>query len=209
MKYSVSFAVGVSVTLLGFGYYYGELNAMFLATALGLLGVAIAAALVYRFLWEHIILTVLTWLCGAGALFFGMVRLSDHREIIAISWLPLLFLLMMTFYSLTYPTLKQNGTSGIKTHYTLTYNEVWTSTHIFFAVINTAFLPPMLFAALHGGYIFKVAFSAVLLLVPMLTAAYYSHIIGKRYEKQAEKDILEERKREIEKGWRGPNLKEQ
>lgn len=208
MKYSVSFAVGVSLTLLGFGYYCGELNAMLFATAIGLSVVAIAAALVYRFLWEHIALTVLTWLCGAGVLFFGMARLSDHREIIAISWVPLLFLLLMTFYSLTYPTLKQNETRGIKTHYTLTYNEVWTRTHIFFAVINTAFLPPTLFAALHGGYFFKCAFSSAMLLAPMLIAAYYSCIIGKRYEKQRENDILEERKREIEKGWRGPNLKE-
>ena len=206
MKYSVSFAVGVSLTLLGFGYYCGELGTALIAASVGLAVVAVVMALIYCFLWEHVALTVLTWLCGAGVMFFGIERLSEYRQIEAISWLPLLFLFMMMFYSLTYPTLKQNGMTGIKTHYTLAYNEVWTMTHIFFATINTAFLPPTLFAALHGGYVFKVAFSVAMTLTPMLIAAYYSHVMGKKYEKQAEKDILDERKREIEKGWRGPNL---
>ena len=208
VKYAVSFSIGVSLTLLFFGYFCQALDAPLIAAAVALTVAAIAIALIYRFLWKNNVLTVFTWLCGAGVMFFGMIRLSEHREIIAISWVPLLFLLMMTFHSLTYPKIEQNETSGIKTHYTLTYKEVWTRTHVFYAVINTAFLPPMLFTAFHGGYFFKVAFSVAVMLIPMFIALYYSHIIGKRYEKKAEREILEERKREIEMGWRGPNLKE-
>lgn len=207
IKYAVSFSIGVSLTLLGFGYYYGELKVAFIVLIVALSIVALAAALIYRFLWEHDALTVVTWLCGAGVMFFGIICLSEHREIIALSLMSLLYLGMMTFYSLTYPNLQQNGTTGIKTHYALEYKEVWERTHIFYSVINTAFLPMILFTALHGGYIFKMLFSQVVLLTPMLIAAYYSHIVGKRYEKEAEREVLEERKREIENGWRGPNLK--
>lgn len=208
MKYSVSFAIGVSLTLLGFGYYCGTLDTALIAASVGLSVIAVAAALIYSFLWEHIAFTVLTWLCGVGVMFFGIERLSEYNQIEAVSLMPFLLLLIMVFHSLTYPTLGQNETSGIRTHYTLTYKEVWARTHIFYAVINTASLPPTLFAVLHGGYVFKVALSIATLMAPLFIAAYYSHIIGVKYEKQAEKDILEERKREIEKGWRGPNLKE-
>lgn len=208
MKYSVSFAVGVSLTIAGFGYYLGSLSAELVAVAIGLISVAVAAALIYRFLWKHPSLTAFVWICGAVAMLFGISRLSEHQQIMAISWVPLLFILMMAFHSLTYPTLEQNEMSGIKTYYALEFKEVWKRTHVFYAVINTAFLPPTLFAALHGGYIFKVAFSSAMLLAPMFIAAYYSHIIGKRYAKNAEKEAIQERKREIENGWRGPNLKE-
>lgn len=119
------------------------------------------------------------------------------------------YFVILLVFAIKSRTVEQNGTFGVRTFFTMEYEEIWNKTHKFYSIIISGFMPP-LFALvfwLHGWTRFWLGSATVLL--PGFIAIIYSSIIGTKYHREASaKEIVELRiQEEIEESGYRKNKK--
>ena len=208
MKYIWSITIGMIATFFALSFYGEDTNVSMYILAAMLLVVAVISQVVFSKTKRTKIITFSIIIMVSIAI-SAFVQNVDYIILDTYSITNVVYFVILLVFAIKSRTVEQNGTFGVRTFFTMEYEEIWNKTHKFYSIIISGFMPP-LFALvfwLHGWTRFWLGSATVLL--PGFIAIIYSSIIGTKYHREASaKEIVELRiQEEIEESGYRKNKK--